>query len=218
MKLRILILLAAVFLLAQQPAPAYASEDSNPQKSTQTINAIKYEQGFSYLDDRTEEGKNTLKLLKEKLSGHYDAYILFVFDDFIFIKLQHKMPPGIMVSGPWGSSFVAIKRGSNEVTQLPDEALFVRAMQQIRSKPDDFDPEQRIQLAIILATGTDRYLSSPDNVSPAPVWTDSDGVLKIYFHRFASLGNQFPNRQECTLSAASDNKPQLSCQYTARQF
>ena len=211
MKLFIRTLLLAVVQLACSPTFAYAQEPVTAMNSSEESK----HQGFYTLTNKDVQLVQALKAVRSKLSANSDAYFTFGFDDLIFIKTIVPPQPGL-IDVDSQKEMVAVRTGvTPQVITLPNETLFAHCMQKMRKNPGRYPLADRVRLAITLATGDDNY-SNFDNRKPDPSWVESKGVLTLRYYRMAlSYSSAPPWMEVCTLTADSQNKPNLSCQKIA---
>ncbi|MCL2325211.1 MAG: hypothetical protein FWC40_01720 [Proteobacteria bacterium] len=151
-------------------------------------------------------------------------------DNLVFVEIHLGCPPGFF-SEYFGCarsvSRVAVILGEKpRIVELPDEALFVHFMKNIRKTPRALELSTKMRTTLMLLTGDSNFVASSindPNQMPCPdelltrgcrdefilentTWTDKDGVLVIQYRTSDSWWDY-----ECRLRVDAEQRAMRRC-------
>jgi len=162
---------------------------------------------YSYLDEKDRDTKAAMKVVKTSLNSRQRFYEREKIGNLAFFEVVTSAPPGVNDVDAT-SHYVGVILGKKpRLVSLPDKALFVHFAKNIRSNPDVLEFRARIRTAMLLATGSARFVEKLP-----PTWVDEDGTLIIHYHKlFYGGGRESPTREECTLTVDANQDFTLEC-------
>jgi len=203
--------LFTAFLAVCAIRPSAFAQTSPPDK-TDVAEGWENDMSYGFLLDREPDTKAALAIVESVLRTRQKAYPRFRIGNLAFVEIITAPPPGLTdVTGT--TEYVGVILGAKpRLVPMPNKALFAHFAKNVRPDPEKLRFDRRIRAALILATGSDHYLSGDD--VPGPTWTDENGTLVIRYQKFVGQGMMRPKKVDCTLTTDDQQAFILDCSDT----
>lgn len=226
----ILCVLGTLFTTACNPGTAMQSTETAPAVWGDDMT-------YEYIEDQSHPYRQALSIAKKK--GNYKKYALqYRLGNLIVIDASTPPPRSAMDVNSKKAAVGVLLGDEPQYVVFPDRAMFAHFMRMTRKDPlvihdktnvngenqKRFAWDLRLRMTLLLATGSDSYMSSYDFQSSVlqktfemyqlkphePSWKDEDGILTIQFYRLRANGMMAEIPTICTLVV--DEKQQFTYQ------
>jgi hypothetical protein len=207
-------------------------------QSTKTASAVwGDDMTYEYIEDQSRQYRQALSIAKKK--GNYKNYALqYRLGNLVVIDASTPPPRSVMDVNSTKAAVGVLLGSEPQYVVFPDRAMFAHFMKMTRKDPlvihdkADVNGENqkrfawnlRLRMTLLLATGSDSYMSAYDFQSSVlqkmfekqqlkphePSWKDEDGILTIQFYRLRANGMMAEIPTICTLVV--DEKQQFTYQ------
>jgi len=159
---------------------------------------------YTLLRERDADAKLAMAVVSPTLRSNQKAFARHKMGNLAFVEVRTSAPPDLKDKDGSSTQYVAVILGTTpRVVNLPNKAIFVHFAKNIRSAPDKLELKDRIRTALLLATGSSKYIGEPEAL--APTWTDKGGTLVIRYHKNIGGGGMMrPQQVACTLTVDAE--------------